>query len=82
MIHLFNRRELLITHRMDELSRVRDVLSENGIPYRIKTRSSVSSPFGSRGRPAVPGIRTEALYQYQVFVKKEDFDKAQFLIRR
>ena len=44
MIHLFNRRELLITHRMDELSRVRDVLSENGIPYRIKTRSSVSSP--------------------------------------
>lgn len=81
MIHLFNRRELLLTHRMEDLARVRDILSANDIPYRIKTRSAVSST-GSRGRMTSYGIKTEFLYLHRIFVKKEDFDKAQFLIRR
>ena len=76
MIHLFNRKELLLTTSMERQARVQDVLAANGIPYRVKTSSNIS-----RSRGVVPGMRMEMLYQYRIYVKKDDYEKARHLIR-
>ena len=76
MIHLFNRRELLLTSSMERQARVRDVLAANGIPYRVKTSSNIS-----RSRGVMPGMRMDMLYQYRIYVKKDDYEKARHLIR-
>ena len=76
MIHLFNRKELLLTTSMERQARVQDVLAANGIPYRVKTSSNIS-----RSRGVMPGMRMDMLYQYRIYVKKDDYEKARHLIR-
>ena len=76
MIHLFNRKELLLTSSMERQARVRDLLSANKIPYRVKTSSNIS-----RSRGVIPGMRMDMLYQYRIYVKKDDYEKAKYLIR-
>ena len=79
MIHLFNRRELLTTTSMAQQAGVRDVLAANGIDYRVRVRSNTGG--FSRSRTVMPGVRMELMYQYSIYVKKEDYDRASFLIR-
>lgn len=83
MIHLFNRKELLTTWDMEVLAKVRDILASNNMDYVVKTVNRTSpSPFaaGSRGRTGAFGIRTDAMYQYIIYVKNTDYQKARFLI--
>ena len=84
MIHLLNRKELLVTFKLEEQARVRDILAANGIDYRVKTVNRASpSPFssGTRGRSGTFGLRTDAMYEYIIYVKKEDCDRAIRLVR-
>ena len=76
MIHLFNRKELLLTSGMEHQARVRDLLAANGIPYRVKTSSNLS-----RSRGVLPGMPMDVRYQYRIYVKKEDYEKAKSLLR-
>ena len=76
MIHLFNRKELLMTTSMERQARVRDILAANNIPYRVRTSSNIS-----RSRGAMPGMRMDMLYQYHIYVKRTDYEKARFLTR-
>ena len=76
MIHLFNRKELLLTSNMERQAKVRDILAANQIPYRIRTSSNIS-----RSRTVMPGMRMDMLYQYHIYVKKVDYEKAKYLIR-
>ena len=76
MIHLFNRKELLLTSSMERQASVRDLLAANKIPYRVKTSSNIS-----RSRGVIPGMRMDMLYQYRIYVKKDDYEKAKYLIR-
>ena len=76
MIHLFNRKELLLTTSMERQAKVRDILAANQIPYRIRTSSNIS-----RSRTVIPGMRMDILYQYHIYVKKVDYENAQYLIR-
>ena len=76
MIHLFNRREVLLTNSMERQARVRDLLAENGIPCQVRCRSNYS-----RSRTVLPGTQPDALYRYYIYVKKEDYEKAKALIR-
>ena len=76
MIHLFNRKELLLTTRMEHQARVRDLLVANNIPYLVRTSSNIS-----RSRGVVPGMRMDMLYQYRIYVKRTDYEKARALIR-
>ncbi len=76
MIHLFNRKELLLTTSMERQARVRDVLEANGIPCQVRCRSN-----GARSRTVLPGMQLDAMYRYYIYVKKEDYEKAQYLIR-
>ena len=75
MIHLFNRKELLMTSSMERQAKVRDILAANNIPYRVLTSSNVS-----RSRTVIPGMRMDMLYQYRIYVKRSDYEKAKFLL--
>ena len=76
MIHLFNRKELLLTSSMERQARVRDILAANHIPYRVHTSSNIS-----RSRGVIPGMRMDMLYQYRIYVKRSDYEKAKYLIK-
>ena len=83
MITVFNRRELLITMDMGMQSRVREILSANGIDYTIKvTNLQNSSIFeNKRGRFGSFGINQDYSYEYKIYVHKKDYDFALKLIR-
>ena len=83
MITIFNRKELLVTYSMQAQMRVRDILSANGIDYRVKTvnptaRSHVGG--SARGRSGSFGIRQDAAYEYTIYVRREDYPRARSLI--
>lgn len=79
MICFFNRRELLTTSSMERQAQVRDILAAGGIAYQVRVRSNTGGI--SRSRTVLPGTRMEAGYQYYIYVKKDDYEKAQYLIR-
>lgn len=79
MIHLINRKELLTTTNMDYQTRVRDTLAANGIDYQVRVKSNTGGL--SRSRTVLPGTRMELVYQYYIYVKKDDYEKAKLLTR-
>ena len=79
MIHLFNRRELLTTTGMELQAKVRNILADNKIPYRVRVKSNIGG--ASRSRMVMPGTRMESMYQYYIYVKKSDYEKAKYLIQ-
>ena len=79
MVWFWNRKELLITTSMEQQARVRDILSANGIDYRVRVKSNTGGV--GRSRMVLPGTALERMYQYYIYVKREDFEKAKFLIR-
>ena len=85
MITIFNRKELCITFDMKEQSRVRDILAANKIDYIIKTLNRMSpSPVaaGSRARTGTFGQDTSTMYEYKIYVHKNDYEEAVHLIRK
>lgn len=83
MITIFNRKELLITMDMGCQSRVREILSANGIDYTIKVINlQSSSAFESkRGRFGSFGINQNYSYEYKIYVHKKDYEYACYLIK-
>ena len=83
MIIIFNRKELLITLDMNRKSNVRDILAENGIEYAIKV-TNLQRAFrnrSNRGRSGSFGINQKYIYEYKVYVRKDDYEKAVLLIQ-
>ena len=83
MITIFNRKELITTMEMNRQAEVRDILSQNGIDYTVKTTNlQAASVVGNqRGRTGNFGINQEYSYEYKIYVHKKDFEKAKSLIR-
>ena len=79
MIHLFNRKELLTTASMERQAQVRDALAANGIECWVRVRSNTGG--ATRSRTVVPGMRMDMMYQYDIYVKRADYEKAKYLIR-
>ncbi len=84
MITIFNRRELLTTFSMQEQNRVRDILSQNRIDYRVKTlnpsaRSTLSA--SGRSRTGSFGVNTDSAYQYSIYVRACDLERARACLR-
>ena len=82
MITVFNRRELIVTMKMDRQAQVRDILSQNNIEYSIKTTNLQSAPLlGSRrGQVGSFGVNPEYSYEYKIYVNRKDYEKAAHLI--
>ena len=83
MLTIINRKELYITMSMQEQSRVRDILDTNEIEYSIKTinRNSPSALSDTRARTGTLGQNMDLVYQYIIYVHKQDYEKAKHLIK-
>ena len=82
MIHIFNRRELLLSYDLRQVNDIREILRANRIDYSVKafySRSPFSSSAG-RTRSAYfgPGSQQE---RFVVYVHKTDYDRAMYLLR-
>ena len=84
MITIFNRKELLITYDMQKQSEVRTILRNHKIKYDVKVKNLLSpSPMhaGSRTHAGSYGIDLTKSYEYKIYVKKADYERALELIR-
>lgn len=81
MVTIFNRKELILTSSMDTRAKVKAVLSDNLIEYTIKTKNLLANRGVSRGRTGTAFINLDAAYEYKVYVRKEDYERAVMLIR-
>lgn len=83
MIFFLNQKEVFMGYSMKEFSDVRFKLSSNGIKYKIKTINQSSSTFisSSRSRNGSYGLNQAYNYLYYVYVHKNDYDKAQSILR-
>ena len=85
MITIFNRKELTVTFDLNEQSRVRTLLAGEGIEYSVKTVNRMSaSPIsaGSRSRTGTYGQNTDLMTEYIIYVKKADYERALYLVRK
>lgn len=84
MITLFNRKELVITRSMQRQAQIRQMLSEAGIEYSLKTRGANGDLNRSAQRRLTgsAGISPEQQYEYTFYVRKSDFEQALHIIER
>lgn len=83
MITIFNRKELMTTFNMEEQARVRTILANQKIDYQVKTVNRMSSspvPERTRSHMGSAGQKTEHMYQYIIYVRKVDYEKAAQMI--
>jgi len=69
MITFLNRKQLLLTYDMSIQTKVRDVLTNNHVEYKI---NPIKLGY-------VSARSSEA--EYKVYVKKTDYEKAKYLVR-
>ena len=84
MITIFNRKELLITYDMKKQGEVRTLLQAHKIKYDVKVKNLLSSSpmhAGARTHTGSHGIDLMKSYEYKIYVKKADYEKAKKLIR-
>ena len=80
MITIWNRREVAVTMDMRCQADIRSALKEQGIPYAFRTKNLAGSG-GARGRMGSFGMNMAAAYEYKIYVRKEDAERALALIR-
>lgn len=78
MITIFNQKELCITRHLEEQENIRDILQANGIEYKLKMIDR--NNYGTEILTKVASTNTENLYK--LYVKKEDLERAIFLIKQ
>lgn len=85
MIHVFNRKELAITFDMKKQTAIRDKLSACGIDYTVKavnrtSPSSIPVRGGTRTYTGSLGTGVDKAYEYIIYVRKEDYEKARAVL--
>lgn len=73
-------KELYITQEMFKCKQIEDILQKNSIVSEIKISSSTRNIFRGRSTGEF-GMSKDHIYQYRVYVKREDFEKAKHLIK-
>ena len=84
MIMIWNRKLIYQGIDIEKASRIRSFLSQNDIKYSYKTvNSRGSSMFGlGRGHTGSFGEKIEYNYHYYIYVHKNDYDKAIWIINK
>lgn len=78
MITFFNSRTVYLGTDMKRFNEIRDWLEANGIKYKYKVKNRLSQWHGRgtlRGNLGSAGSRTELMYEYEILVHKNDFDR-------
>ena len=82
MLHILNRKELLVTFSLEEQARVRNLLHDHNIDYSVRSvnRNSASAfASGSRSRTGSMGNLQMDMYAYFIYVHKMDYERAKAL---
>ena len=83
LISVFNRREVLITSDLNSFKEARDALNNAGINYIIRTRNLLSpSNIPDKRSRGFPGMNYDHAYEYKIFVHKNDYEQASYVIRK
>ena len=73
----------MIIYDMEKQSEVRTILKNNEIEYKVKVKNILSpTPVnsGSRAHMGSIGIDLSKAYEYKIYVKVLDYEKALYLI--
>ena len=84
MITIFHRKEIFTTYDMTRFSDVCAKPEQNGIKYETKIADRLNTSVfgaGERSRVGSCGNDPKKMYEYTVFVRKEDYERAEFLLR-
>ena len=68
----FFKREIRVTRNIDECNKIRELLLENNIQTYVIT-NTLTNPGRHHG---IAFIQMDAAYEYQIFVKRKDWEKA------
>jgi hypothetical protein len=62
---------------MEQQANIRSILAANNIKYMIST---VNTNGGSRSKTGSFGLNSAYTYEYYIYVHKNDYEKARYLI--
>ena len=82
MITVWNRKELLCTFDMKKQAEVRDILWKFDISYEVRVSDRADFFVGGRMISGENNGRPEHQTEYLIYVKKEDYERALFLVQR
>lgn len=85
MITVFNRKELLVTYDMKRQSEIRTILGNYKIDYDVKVKNFLSSSpmrAGFRTYTGTLGVDLTKSYEYKIYVKRTDYERAVFLMKQ
>lgn len=81
---LFNREEVYIGFSMNDAHKVMTILKDHGIKYQYKVTNLTQKWTGrgnTRSTSGSLGINQDFSTEYMVYVKKENLEEAEFLIK-
>ena len=84
MITIFNRKEVCITYDMNRQAEIRNILQGANIDYIIRTKNRTETMLvrgGTRAYTGSWGNRQMMDYEYHIYVHKDDYEIALYLIR-
>lgn len=83
MIHIFNRRELLMSYDLRQVNDLRELLQANRIDYFVKVSGPRSSASVGAGRSRMYSFGHDRnLERYTFYVHKADLEYAKHLLRK
>ena len=84
MIHLWNRKKIIITTDPQERERVQEALEQAGIAYRLQTviRTNPTAVTTGRERDGSFGKHQEMVQEFLLYVEKADYDHALEVTRK
>jgi len=81
---MLNRKSVYIGHDMKQFSEIRNLLAEEGIDYKYKVKNQMGEWSGEHGtirsNMVMLGQDSSLDYEYEVFVHKDDYEKARRLV--
>lgn len=81
MITVFNRQEILLTREQTEYDDAREKLRGAGIDYQARCRDMLRGR-GDRSGRSVIGLKQDYLYEFVIYVRREDAERARYVIQR
>jgi hypothetical protein len=84
MITIFNRKEVCITYDMNRQAEIRNILQGANIDYIIRTKNRTETMLVRGGTRAYTGSwenRQMMDYEYHIYVHKDDYERALYLMR-
>ena len=83
MLHIFNRKELLLTNDLREVNRVREILLANRLDYSVKASYPRSTHAIGMDRNRMDSFGTARQQErFTVYVRKSDYDYAMYQLSR